>query len=81
MDSPWLTTEEACAYLRVTLHNVDVFVMSEAGRALADGRVTRDEAQSFRRQANEAITAILEFAALMDTKAGIAPPLALQEVG
>lgn len=49
-------------------------VLAEAGRALADGRVTRDEALTFRRQTDEAITALATFALLMERKAGIAPP-------
>lgn len=49
-------------------------VLAEAGKALADGRVTRDEALAFRRQADEAITSLATFALLMERKAGIAPP-------
>lgn len=49
-------------------------VMAEAGKALADGRVSRDEAKAFRKQATEAVTSILRFAELLDVKAGIAPP-------
>lgn len=49
-------------------------VLAEAGKALADGRVSRDEALAFRRQTDEAITALATFALLMERKAGIAPP-------
>lgn len=79
---------------KVTVSNVDVFehagaaarefgdVMTEAAKAMADGRVTRREAEAFRQQANEAMTAIARFASLMDIKAGIQPPplAAAQEV-
>ena len=50
-------------------------VLAEAGHALADGRVTRDEAEAFRKQATEAVTEIMQFVALMDRKAGIAVPV------
>lgn len=71
---------------RVTAGNTDVIahagaaakefgdVMTEAGLALADGRVTRDEAAAFERQANEAIAAIVTFVHLMNAKAGVAAP-------
>lgn len=70
----------------VSAENVDVFehagdaarefgdVMTEAAKAMADGRVSRDEAHRFRAQANEAMTATAKFAQLMDIKAGLAPP-------
>lgn len=56
-------------------------VLAEAGKALIDGRVTRDEAQAFRHQANEAMTMLATFVTLMDRKAGIAPPADLHVVG
>ena len=71
---------------KVSAANVDVFehagaaarefgdVMTEAAKALADGRVTKDEALAFGAQANEAMTAIARFKQLMEIKAGIAPP-------
>lgn len=74
---------------KVSAANVDVFehagdaarefgdVMTEAARAMADGRVTKDEAQAFGVQATEAITAIARFKQLMDIKAGLAPPLSV----
>lgn len=55
-------------------------VMAEAGKALADGRVSRDEAQAFRTQANELITVVCQFADLLDVKAGIQPPPVLRAV-
>lgn len=55
-------------------------VMAEAGKALADGRVTREEAQSFRKQANELMTVVCQFADLFDVKAGIQPPPTLKVV-
>ncbi len=48
-------------------------VMAEAGKALADGRVKPDEADAFRKQAHEAVAAIMQFVQLMDAKAGIQP--------
>lgn len=71
---------------RVDPDNVDVLahsakaikefsdVLQEASKALADGRVSRDEAAAFEKQAAEAQTAIAEFVQLMNIKAGIAPP-------
>lgn len=58
-------------------------VMVEAGKALADGRVTRDEAKAFRQQATEAVTSILRLTELLDVKAGLAPPpyRAIETVG
>ncbi len=55
-------------------------VMAEAGKALADGRVSRDEAQAFRKQANELITVVCQFADLLDVKAGLQPPPTLHAV-
>ena len=55
-------------------------VMAEAGKALADGRVDRHEAQASRAQANELITVVCQFADLLDVKAGIQPPPALKAV-
>lgn len=57
-------------------------VMAEAGKALADGRVSRDEAIAFRKQAYEAIETLVQFTELMDAKAGIVPLLrAVQKEG
>lgn len=78
---------------KVTVENTDVIthcgkaaaefsdVMQSAGRALADGRVSKDEAKEFRGQVNELIAAALRFADLMDIKAGLLPPLAIVEKG
>lgn len=48
-------------------------VMTSAATALADRRVTPDEARSFRAEVLEQVAVALQMADLMDAKAGLAP--------
>lgn len=53
-------------------------VLAASARALADGRVTPEEAADFRNQGNEAIAAIAKFMQLIDSKAVVAGPRAVE---
>lgn len=54
-------------------------VMRSAAVSLADGKVTVDEARDFRQQVNELVATALQFADLLDVKAGL-PKAAAQRV-
>lgn len=56
--------------------------LAKAGAAVADGHVSRQDAEEFAKEAGDVVTAILQFKELMNRKAGIEPtgPRRVEEI-